>query len=95
LFRLVAGKKALTAKETSKITQCGKIAIFRKRPVLDALVGKVMASFEGVSNAADIGRDARASWCMLYCGGSKKIEESLRTTAHSYGIGWQSELFDW
>ena len=63
--------------------------------MVDAIAEKVMASFEGVSNVADIDRNARASWCMLYCGGSKNLEESLRTTAHSLGIGWQSELFDW
>ena len=80
--------------ERSTIKEHGQIEIFDSRPQLEKIVKQVISSFEGV-DASAVGRDARKSWCMLYCGGSKKIEETLRRTATGCGIGWQSELFDW
>lgn len=37
----------------------------------------------------------RASWCVLYCGGSFKIRDDLGGFAKKHNMGFQSELFDW
>lgn len=35
------------------------------------------------------------AWCVLYCGGSVKIQGDLREYAKKVGIGFDSEKFDW
>ena len=89
------GKAPLSTEQRSDIKQHGAIEIFTKRPMLAKLVDQVICKFEGARSMSDVSRDARSSWCMLYCGGSRAIEGSLRKKAGDLGIGWQSELFDW
>ena len=92
---IYTGKEKLDPTESAAVKLHGQIQIYSTRPNLEKLVNKILSGFEGVQSARELGRDVRASWCTLYCGGSRKIEETLRKTANDLGFGWQSELFDW
>jgi len=40
-------------------------------------------------------KETLAAWCVLYCGGSARIQKALDTYADQIGIKFDSEKFDW
>ena len=43
----------------------------------------------------NLGEDFLSTWGLLYCGGSKIIEEQLQTASSQYGIELHAESFSW
>ena len=43
----------------------------------------------------NLGEDFLSTWGLLYCGGSKIIEEQLKTASSQYGIELHAESFSW
>ena len=97
------GKPALTEAEVDSIERVGKGKIFihQRRPKLVECFARTIIAFESAARGQDatevedIDSKMRASWCALYCGGSKRIETELSKAARKFGVGWQAELFDW
>ena len=98
------GKDKLSTTEVLTISAFGNIYIQQSRPTsLEGTIGSIMVEFENhlsptadsSSNIEEIKSKKKASWCVLYCGGSKRIERELKDFSKSNGLGFQSELFDW
>ena len=97
------GQPKLSTDELQAITASrGNIFIHQRRPQLASCFARTIIAFEsaasGVASATtveDVDPSLRASWCGLYCGGSKRIQDELAKAARKWGVGWQAELFDW
>ena len=99
------GKPKLTDAEVAAIAARGNIFVHQRRPNLVECFGRTIVGFENVAAGSrdeaaaktveEVEPALRASWCGLYCGGSKAIEKQLEKAARKWGVGWQAELFDW
>ena len=97
------GKEKLDTREVISISSFGNIYIQQSRPEsLSGTVGSIIVEFENYfhqeSVAASIGEVEmvhRAAWCVLYCGGSTRIEDELKEFTMDNKLGFESELFDW
>ena len=103
------GKDKLKQSEAEHLTCLGSHFVLQQgRPKFESLFERVIylfeesqSSSEEVNNAAlvkkrmMISKEKMASWCSLYCGGSKKLRDDLHKLSKKMGIGFESELFDW
>lgn len=99
------GKEILSDAELKGLSSSKNIFIQRSRPSsLTATVTTVITSIESLtggtagsvaSSVSDIPAKIRSQWCLLYCGGSKKIKEMFREYAKEEKIKFEFELFDW
>ena len=97
------GKEALSDAELKSLSSRKNIFIQRSRPSsLTDTVSTVITSIESLKGGsrlfptvAHIPAKIRSQWCLLYCGGSKKIKEMFREYSNEVKIKFEFELFDW
>jgi len=102
------GKEKLTSDELSSIQAHGNIYIKQSRPEsLELTMTTIMLHYEEKMSYAlnpckefkrslhSVSPERRAAWCILYCGGSTRIRDTLHAFAKKVGTGWDCELFDW
>ena len=97
------GKDKLSQGEEDRIrSNGGNMFILQSRPKsFPETIGSIIVQFENhlnVSSAAsidDIDDRNKASWCVLYCGGSLRIKNDLKEYSKKNYVGFQCELFDW
>ena len=91
------GKVKLTDEEMKKIRSHGNIYIQQSRPKsLPTTIETIIVEFENHLNLSsaesinDLDEVQKASWCVLYCGGSFRISDSSKESR----VGFECELFD-
>jgi len=102
------GKEKLGKTELKHIRSYGNtVYVQQSRPAsLEKTMASVIVQYEIAANdermslrritsMETIPPKARASWCVLYCGGSIFLKDKFKKFTKEWGIGWQSELFDW
>jgi hypothetical protein len=97
------GKEELSDGSIAKLQSYGNIWIQQSRPKsgLTGTIETAISMFESQMNDTAktplhaIDEIHRAAWCVLYCGGSKVLRNELHGFSKSYGLGFESELFDW
>ena len=98
------GDDQLSRQELMTISAFGNIYIQQNRPEsLPGTIESIILEFENhwydnhdaALTIDDIDAKEKAAWCVLYCGGSSKLETDLKFFSRSNGFGFQSELFDW
>ena len=103
------GKTKLSPSDVKRIESKGNIFVHQGRPDLIDCFSRTIIAFEDAARAPnlkqtdqnqvtrvqDVPAKLRATWCALYCGGSKQIQNELAGAARKFGVGWQAELFDW
>lgn len=97
------GKEKLTTREVLKITSHGNIFLQQDRPSdgFSGTVESVIVEFEnhinmsGAEKIEELNMVRKAAWCVLYCGGSKRIKDELHQFSKQNGVGFESELFNW
>lgn len=96
------GKEKLSHREEIGICSHGNIYVQQSRPKsLPETIGSIIVQFENNLNDCfarsieDIDRINKASWCILYCGGSFRIRDDLQAYSKKNHVSFHCELFDW
>ena len=98
----------LTEAEVQRYIAIGNIYIAQKRAHFPSTIDKVVPLCTDVINGGDgkkasssrlgikeMPKQIRDQWCVLYCGGSKKICNEAQDHWKHIGIHFEYELFDW
>ena len=97
------GKEKLSDEEVFKISSYGNIFLQQSRPKdgFGGVAESIIVEFENHINLSsvdcikEIDSRKKAAWCVLYCGGSKRIRDELKDFSKGNGLGFESELFLW
>ena len=96
------GKEKLTPHELTTIQSHGNIFVQQKRAdSMTDTIESLIVQFENNTNDNHVfslkGVDAshKKPWCVLYCGGSKRLRDQMKEFTEENGIGWECELFNW
>lgn len=96
------GKEKLDEEEVGKIRSHGNIYLQQSRPhSLPEIIEYVIVEFENHlhltfnDNLNMVDLSYKASWCVLYCGGSHRMKDELETFSKTNGVSFKYELFDW
>jgi len=96
------GKERLSNAEVRRLTSNGKLFIQQSRPesltgTVSTLITTTESLFTGkyFSSIDRIPLKSRKHWCMLYCGGSKRIRDQFQDFSSEKHINFEYELFDW
>eukprot|EP00558_Chaetoceros_sp_UNC1202_P007497 CAMPEP_0197234810 /NCGR_PEP_ID=MMETSP1429-20130617/2458_1 /TAXON_ID=49237 /ORGANISM="Chaetoceros sp., Strain UNC1202" /LENGTH=238 /DNA_ID=CAMNT_0042693301 /DNA_START=42 /DNA_END=758 /DNA_ORIENTATION=- len=100
------GKEQLSNAETKRLLAKGNIYIQQSKP--DSLGGTISTIISATSSPSDsanvtdntqnvrkMSKKSKKQWCIFYCGGSKRICESLKDYSTDVHITYEYELFDW
>lgn len=92
----------LSPSEVMELSSHGNIYIQQSRPPsLTKTIETIVVEFEkklnnsSVVSMRDLDMIYKAAWCLLYCGGSKRIRDDISDFAKYNGVNFESELFDW
>ena len=99
------GKEPLSDVELLGLSSSSNIFIHMARPEsLTDTVSTVITEIECVTggidypcthHVSDIPLELRKQWCILYCGGSKKIRDMFSEYSNEMKVKYEYELFDW
>lgn len=96
------GKEKLSESEVKKICSFGNIYIQQSRPdSLPDTIATIIVQFNNFLNVTDaekieeIDTICLASWCIFYCGGSKRIRDDLQDLSKKSRVNFEYEMFDW
>ena len=97
------GKEMISYDESLSIKGSkGNVFLQMKRGDMSQAICTVVTSFESsmkdnipFSKIEMIPVDLLSSWCVMYCGGSKRLRDDLASFCRSEGVQFNSEVFDW
>ncbi len=96
------GKQKFNEEQLLELSSHGNIYIQQSRPKsFTESIETVICEFENnlhgscIDSIKELDMMKREAWCLLYCGGSKRIQNDLKSYSKINGLGFESELFDW
>jgi len=96
------GREMISYEESMRIKGSkGNVFLQMKRGDMTNAISTVVTSYENsmqdtpFSKMEMIPTDTLSSWCVMYCGGSKRLCGDLSSFCQNASVEFHSELFDW